>query len=303
MVASRRSVSPSVPGPSPKGRSSAAPPGSIPTSHYNPSTGSWDGQLPNPGIADQLSPAGILEKPPDTWPTIIQRDGFADVATVTFNLTGSESAVLRRVLFRAGSVSQGCWESLANMGRYLGYNERTVRRALERLLGLGLVHKVKAFHGDGKSNCYVPVLRIPHFGHNVQNGENEASILDIMSAHSGHNVQQTERTDSVTNPEFPDPELQESQDAGDSKLILSSVHFGHYVQNELPPSPISDTMSEMGGERPGDITECGSCGLPWTSDPGRHWTALRRGMRIFVCDTCRDAQIAVVGGIESLAAS
>ena len=272
--------------------------------HYDPSTsGTWDGQLSHPDIADQLSPAGILEKPPDTWPTIIQRDGFADVATVTFNLTGSESAVLRRVLFRAGSVSQGCWESLANMGRYLGYNERTVRRALERLLGLGLVHKVKAFHGDGKSNCYVPVLRISLFGHNVQNGENEASILDIMSAHSGHNVQQTERTDSVTNPEFPDPELQESQDAGDSKLILSSVHFGHYVQNELPPSPISDTMSEMGGERPGDITECGSCGLPWTSDPGRHWTALRRGMRIFVCDTCRDAQIAVVGGIESLAAS
>ena len=113
--------------------------------HYDPSTsGTWDGQLPHPDVAGQLSPAGLLEKPPRDWPSIIERDGFADLTTVTFNLTGPESAVLRRILFRAGSASQGCWESLPNMGRYLGFNERTVRRALARLLGLGLIHKVKA---------------------------------------------------------------------------------------------------------------------------------------------------------------
>ena len=157
--------------------------------HYNPSTsGTWDGQLSHPDIAEQLSPAGILEKPPENWPSIIERDGFADVATVTFDLTGPESSVLRRILFRAGSASQGCWESLPNMGRYLGLNEKTVRRALARLLDLGLIHKVKAYHGDGKSNCYVPVLRISHSGLSVQNDADEGfdsglskfSILDSL---------------------------------------------------------------------------------------------------------------------------
>ena len=180
--------------------------------HYDPSTsGTWDGQLSHPDIAEQLSPAGILEKPPENWPSIIERDGFADVATVTFDLTGPESAVLRRILFRSGSASQGCWESLPNIGRYLGFNERTVRRALARLLGLGLIHKVKAYHGDGKSNCYVPVLRI---------------------AHSGLSVHQTEGTEIVIHSESEDSEFQRSHDVGDSKMASTSVHSGHRVRNE-----------------------------------------------------------------------
>ena len=167
--------------------------------HYDPSnSGKWDGQLPNRDIADQLSPAGILEKRPEDWPTIIERDGFADLATVELELTGPESAVLRRILFRAGSASQGCWESLANIGRYLGLNEKTVRRALGRLMELGVVHKVKAYHGDGRSNCYVPVMRIGHFGLSAQNGGNDASILDSESHHFGLSAQLTERTEYVT---------------------------------------------------------------------------------------------------------
>ena len=58
----------------------------------------------------QLSVAGILELPADQWPTLIERDGFADLAGVTLNLSGPESAVFRRICFRAGSASQGCWE-------------------------------------------------------------------------------------------------------------------------------------------------------------------------------------------------
>ena len=221
--------------------------------HYDPSTsGTWDGQLSHSDIAEQLSPAGILEKPPENWPSIIERDGFADVATVTFNLTGPESAVLRRILFRSGSASQGCWESLPNMGRYLGFNERTVRRALARLLGLGLIHKVKAYHGDGKSNCYVPVLRIAHSGQRVQNdadeglapgfvdshsglsvrnGGNETSILDFVSLHSGLSVHQTEGTEIVIHSESENSEFQRSHDVGDSKMSSISVHSGHRVQN------------------------------------------------------------------------
>ena len=38
----------------------------------------------------------------------------------------------------------------------------------------------------------------------------------------------------------------------------------------------------MDGVRFGDITECGSCGLPWTADAGRNWTGVRWGMRAFI---------------------
>ena len=69
MVASRHSVPSSVPSPSSKRSRSPSAPGSSSISHYNPSTGSWDGQLPNPDITDQLSPAGLLEKPPENWPS------------------------------------------------------------------------------------------------------------------------------------------------------------------------------------------------------------------------------------------
>ena len=315
--------------------------------HYDPSTsGTWDGQLPHPDVAGQLSPAGLLEKPPRDWPSIIERDGFADLATVTFNLTGPESAVLRRILFRAGSASQGCWESLPNMGRYLGFNERTVRRALARLLGLGLIHKVKAYHGDGKSNCYVPVLRIAHSGLSVQNdadegsipdsaslhsglsvqndadeglapgfvdshsglsvqnGENETSILDFVSLHSGLSVHQTEGTEIVIHSESKDSEFQRSYDTGDSKMASTSVHSGQRVQNGASPAPIPDTESEMSSSPSAtSITECHVCGLPWTTDAGRHLTAIRRGLREFICDECRESQISQSGGIDRLVIS
>ena len=221
--------------------------------HYDPSTsGTWDGQLSHPDIAEQLSPAGILEKPPENWPSIIERDGFADVATVTFDLTGPESAVLRRILFRAGSASQGCWESLPNMGRYLGFNERTVRRSLAKLLDLGLIHKVTAYRGSGNSNCYVPVMRIAHSGLSVQNNENEGSIPDpeglhsglsvqndadeglapgSLDSHSGLSVHQTEGTEILIDPESLDSKFQRSHDAGDSKVTSISVHSGQRVQN------------------------------------------------------------------------
>ena len=303
MDASRRPVSPSVPSSSPNHSVHPSAPGSSPTSHYDTSTGYWDGQLAHPDIAGGLSPAGILEKPPENWPTIIERDGFADLATVTFDLTGPESAVLRRILFRAGSASQGCWESLPNMGRYLGINEKTVRRALARLLDLGLIHKVKAYHGDGKSNCYVPVLRLSHFGLSAQNEENNASIMDSVSLHSGLSAHQTEGTEIVTASESIDSEFHGSQKVGDSKLTSASVHCGQRVQNEPSPDSIPGTKSRMDGTPASDMTECHVCGLPWTSDPDRHRVAVRRGLREFICDQCREVQIAVAGGIDRLATS
>ena len=273
--------------------------------HYDPSTsGTWDGQLSHPDIAEQLSPAGILEKPPENWPSIIERDGFADVATVTFDLTGPESAVLRRILFRAGSASQGCWESLPNMGRYLGFNERTVRRSLARLLDLGLIHKVTAYHGSGNSNCYVPVMRIAHSGLSVQNDADESLAPGSVDSHSGLSVHQTEGTEILIDPESLDSQFQKSHDTGDSKITSISVYSGQRVQNGASPSSISDTESEMSSSPSStSITECHVCGLPWTPDAGRHRTAIRRGLREFICDGCREVQISQSGGIDSLVIS
>ena len=162
MVASRHSVPSSVPSPSSKRSKSPSAPGSSSISHYNPSTGSWDGQLPNPDITDQLSPAGLLEKPPENWPSIIERDAFVDLAAVTLNLSACQTAVFRRIAFRAGSASQGCFESQDNMARYLGYKRRAIQMALHHLQDLGLIHRVGAFYGSGKSNTYVPIFRLSH---------------------------------------------------------------------------------------------------------------------------------------------
>ena len=122
-------------------------------SHYDPSTGKWDGQLPV---------AGILSQVPENWPTIIERDSFVDVAAVTPELSACQTAVFRRICFRAGSASQGCFESQDSMGRYLGYKRRAIQRALDHLQDLGLIHKVTAFYGSGKSNSYIPIFRLSH---------------------------------------------------------------------------------------------------------------------------------------------
>ena len=279
MAASKYRPTPSVPGSSSK-------------RHYNPETGAWDGQLAQPDVVDQLSPAGILEKRPEDWPSIVERDSFADLATIEFGLTGPESSVFRRILFRAGPASQACWESQTNLGRYLGLGERTVRRALTRLLELGLVHRVTAYHGSGSSNGYVPVMRITHSGHSGRNEENEPSIPATQAAHSGHCGRLTEGTEYVSDPESLNGDSLESPDPGDSTLISTSVHSGQSGRNEVLAESIPVRVAGMGdGERGVNIPECGECGRPWTADAERHRTSARRGLRDFICDACREKQI------------
>ena len=299
MVASRRSVSPSVPGPSPKRRSSAAPLGSTPTSHYNPSTGAWDGQLPNPDITDQLSPAGLLEKLPENWPSIIERDAFVDLAAVTLNLSACQTAVFRRIAFRAGSASQGCWESQDNMARYLGYKRRAVQRALDHLQDLGLIHKVTAFYGSGKSNSYIPIFRLSHLR---TSDANEDSSICVP-------VTQMDRIDSpicvsddsrLRTSDAPTEGTEVDISIRKSTVTLSESQDACDLEGEYQSPFICVPVTQM-GTFSSDVPECGSCGLPWTADAGRHRTALRRGMRDFICDCCREAEITAVVGIDALA--
>ena len=91
--------------------------------HYDSSTGKWDGQLPV---------AGILSQVPENWPSLIERDSFVDLAAVTLNLSACQTATFRRICFRAGSASQGCWESQDNIARYLGYKRRAVVKGVDK---------------------------------------------------------------------------------------------------------------------------------------------------------------------------
>ena len=289
MVASKRSVSPSVPGPSPKGRSSAAPPGSIPTSHYDSSNGGkWDGQLPV---------AGILSQVPETWPSIIERDSFVDLAAVTLKLSACQTATFRRIAFRAGSASQGCFESQDNIARYLGYKRRAVQRALDHLQDLGLIHRVGAFHGSGKSNSYIPIFRLSHLRTSDANddpsicapdarmGLISPSICVSDDTHLRTSDALTEGTDKVDILSDETVTLKESQNACD-------------LENVSQPRFICVPVTQMDAAPPA-VPECGSCRLPWTHDVGRHRTALRRGMRVFICDGCREVQIAQKVGLAT----
>ena len=284
-----------------KHRSASPVPGSSSRRHYDSQTGEWDGQLAQPDVAAQLSAVGILETRPEDWPSIIERDGFADLVTIQFGLAGPESSVFRRILFRAGPSSQACWESQPNMARYLGLGERTVRRALVRLVELGLVHRVTAYHGSGSSNGYVPVLRISHSGHSGRNDENEASIPATQAAHSGHCGRLTEGTDHVSDHESLHGNFLESPEFGDSKLTSTSVHSGQSGRNEAFVESIPARAAGMDEGRVGvDIAECRECGRPWTTDVSRHRTSVRRGLRDFICDACREEQIAAAAARRAL---
>ena len=248
--------------------------------HYDPNKGTWDGQLPN---ASLTQPGEASENRDDKWPSIIERDGFVDLAAVTHGLSSAETSVLRRVFFRCGPGMKACYESQESMARYLRLSRRTVIRALDRLLELELVYRLTQFHGSGRSNGYGPRFLIsPHFCHGVTNdGESQmdggkCSICDTVSSHLCHCVTQTEGTE-IRSDQEKHPE--ESGLVSEQSSVLS-VHLGHSVTN-----------GRQGVTNGVVIPECEVCGNPWTPDPLRHRTAVHRGLREFVCDTCRKAQV------------
>ena len=257
--------------------------------HYDPNNGKWDGQLPV---------AGILSQVPETWPSIIERDSFVDLAAVTLKLSACQTAVFRRIAFRAGSASQGCWESQDNIARYLGYKRRAVQRALDHLQDLGLIHRVGAFHGSGKSNTYVPIFRLSHLRTSDANGDSPICVPETQmdridspicvsdDTHLRTSDAPTEGTDKVDILSDETVALKESQGACDLK-------------DEYQSPFICVPVTQMDAAPPAAVPECIQCELPWTHDVGRHRTALRRGMRTFVCDGCREAQIAQKGLIAT----
>ena len=258
--------------------------------HYDSNTGKWDGQLPV---------AGILSQVPETWPSIIERDAFVDLAAVTLNLSACQTATFRRIAFRAGSASQGCWESQDNIARYLGYKRRAIQMALHHLQYLGLIHKVTAFYGSGKSNSYVPIFRLSHLRTSDANEESPICAPHAQMGLTSPSVCASDDTRMRTTC-APTEGTEVDILSHESSMTLSESQDACDLENQSQSQFICASGAQMNVVPAADVPECGSCGLPWTSDAGRHRLALQRGMRAFICDGCREAEIAAKGAIGDL---
>jgi hypothetical protein len=299
MANSRYSVPSSAPGSSPKRPAPAFAPGSSSKSHYDPSTGSWDGQVPHPDLVHgELSPAGILEKPSESWPDVFKRDAWVDSVAGLYEVTQYEVVVLRRIMFRCGSGSQACWESQLSMAKYLKVGRRTIQRALASLLEMGMIHKVTFYRGDNSHNAYIPTFECPpdHLRLTGANGPDLVNLpktldlpvhLRLTGAYMRPPGAQTVRTVTVTDHKSCDGLLSQKEDELGPENVLPQPFIS------APQAQMEDVASAA------DVPECESCALPWTSDVGRHRTALRRGMRKFICDACREAQIAQKVGLAT----
>ena len=303
MAKSKRSVSPSVPG-------SPASSGTSSQTHYDPTTGQWDGQLPHPDIADQLSAAGILEQSPENWPDVFKRDAWVDSVAGLYEVTQYEVAVLRRVMFRCGSRSQACWESQLSMAKYLKVGRRTIQRALASLQDMGMILRVTFYRGDHSHNAYVPVFQFPP-DHLRPPGANEPDLVNVpksldlpvhlrpSDAHMRPPGALTVRTVHVTSHESHEALLSAKEDDLDPELESHQPFISApqaQMGSESSQSSISAPQAQMETSA-ADIPECHVCGLPWTYDVGRHRLALQRRIREFLCDSCREEQIAQKVGL------
>ena len=302
-------------------------------STHTRTTGSKDlqtqgSQLPNAELTVQLdrSTSNLVESTTDSprsygepgaaaaaeWPSIIERDGFVDLAADMLKLGPSETSVLRRIFFRAGPGTKVCYESQKSMARYLRIHEKTVRRALERLTELGLVSKVTQFHGQGRSNGYLPhttlmdKLPAAHSGHDARNvipgatpgmGTDDPSIPGMVSLHSGHDARLTEYRTDIVPIHSSEEGIFELKEPSDTEYIGDiSVHSGHHARNGGPSIPIPGIMPGMEEELPPALP-CKDCGNPWTTPERQRELTLRdRRMKLpppgeRQCDDCWKAEL------------
>ena len=86
-----------------------------------------------------------------------------------------------------------------------------------------------------------------------------------------------------------------------STVTLSESQDACDLEDEYQSPFICVPVTQMGTVPAADVPECHKCGLPWTYDICRHRTAVQRGLREFICDGCREAEIAAKCAIGPLA--
>ena len=113
--------------------------------HYDPHSGDWDGQLPNP---DVLEAAPVVPDPEEVtvseWPSILDRDQWNIAMAQVHDLSTIEAIVHQRICFHAG-IKKGkappglCTVSIATLCAETRAGDRAVRKAITSLTKKGLV--------------------------------------------------------------------------------------------------------------------------------------------------------------------
>ena len=234
----------------------------------------------------------------ESWPDVFKRDAWVDSVAGLYEVTQYEVVVLRRIMFRCGSGSQACWESQLSMAKYLKVGRRTIQRALASLLEMGMIHKVTFYRGDNSHNAYIPTFECPpdHLRLTGANGPDLVNLpktldlpvhLRLTGAYMRPPGAQTVRTVTVTDHKSCDGLLSQKEDELGPENVLPQPFIS------APQAQMEDVASAA------DVPECGSCALPWTYDVGRHRLALQRGMRVFICNSCREVEISQKVGLAT----
>ena len=91
-----------------------------------------------------------------SWPDLGTRERWADLLTRQHGFDPFRSLALRRAFRMASDPNVGYFESQDNASKALNYDRKTVNRAFQRFLKLGLFREIRPPYGGGRSKAYVP---------------------------------------------------------------------------------------------------------------------------------------------------
>ena len=91
-----------------------------------------------------------------SWPDLGTRERWADLLTRQHGFDPFHSLALRRAFRMASDPNVGYFESQGNASKALNCDRKTVNRAFQRFLKLGLFREIRPPYGGGRSKAYVP---------------------------------------------------------------------------------------------------------------------------------------------------
>ena len=107
-----------------------------PQGHYSTATGEWDGQLPHIEVAAAAADQFEAETP--NWPGILTRMKWTRAVIRTFKLPPPQAALLNEIAYRDGK-GIGCTATMETLALDTGYNEKSIRRAIQALEQTGVI--------------------------------------------------------------------------------------------------------------------------------------------------------------------
>ena len=247
----------------------------------------------------RIDSEGVLPAAVTYWPSIIERDRWVDLAVDLHQLTANQTAVLRRVCFRAGSES-GCTESQGNMGKYLRLGRRTVQRCLDQLLNLGVVQLDGRKHSSLAGNAYIPNFLVAEkLGCATLGGQPESEEIDpeneLGCATDDVRLRQSlthKQKEQIYIPELTN--LSEKNAAGESAPAASPKPDSEMNLELVSPSvPVAPVAQPSPAQAHADIPDCQRCGGPlMTLERLRKAKQLHLAINLTLpCKTCANAEM------------